>query len=417
MSPLIQHTIDHLFRHESGKMIAVLSRMLGLQQMHLAEDIVQDTLLKAMNTWAYNGIPDKPAAWLYRVAHNRAVDLLRKENAYRLHQPRLEYLLQQESGSHQVEELFDTDQIMDSQLKMMFVCCHPAIPVDSQISLILKTLCGLSNKEIARAFLKDEDTIAKRNYRAREKIRTESISLELPPPSRMKEFLHSVLHSLYLLFNEGYHSTHPEKLIREELCEEAMRLTFLLTKHPATNSSQTYALLALFCFQASRFNARLDDKGNIILLKYQDRKLWYKPLINQGNLFLQQASQEETSVYHLQAAIAWLHATAPDFRQTNWKAIYHLYCALAELQSSDIILLNKAIAASYAIDRSAGLEELQNIKGLHNNHLYHAAYGEIYFDEGRFDEAKKCYEQALARATTAAEQQLLRNKIAGCAQT
>src|SRR5918993_4960215 len=184
MQPNIQQSIDHLFRHESGKMIAVLSKLLGLQQLHLAEDIVQDTLLKAMTTWPYKGIPDNPAAWLHRVARNRAVDLLRKENTFRHLQPNLQYLLQSEySLSATVQQFFEVEEIMDSQLSMMFACCHPSIPVESQMALILKTLCGLNHSEIARAFLKEEDTIAKRIYRAREKIRLENISLQLPPPA------------------------------------------------------------------------------------------------------------------------------------------------------------------------------------------------------------------------------------------
>src|SRR5687767_4167675 len=358
MQPSIHQTIDHLFRHESGKMIAVLSKLLGLQQLYMAEDIVQDTLLKAMTTWPYNGLPDNPTAWLHRVARNKAVDLIRREKTFRHLQPKLQYLLQSEyTLSATVQGLFEVEEIMDSQLRMMFACCHPSIPLESQMALILKTLCGLSTGEIARAFLKEEETIAKRIYRAREKIRTDNISLELPAASKIKERLEAVLHSLYLLFNEGYHSSHPEQLIREELCEEAMRLGYLLTKHPATTGPRTHALLALFCFQASRLNARLDDKGNIILLKYQDRNLWYRPLIRQGNYFLELATQEETSVYHLEAAIAWLHATSPDFERTNWKAIYHLYTILSEYHPSNIIALNKAIAASYAIDRKTALGE------------------------------------------------------------
>jgi RNA polymerase sigma factor (sigma-70 family) len=415
MQPSIHQTIDHLFRHESGKMIAVLSKLLGFQQLHMAEDIVQDTLLKAMTTWSYKGLPDNPAGWLYRVARNKAVDLIRREKTFRHLQPRLQYLLQSEyTLSATVQQLFEVEEIMDSQLRMMFACCHQSIPLESQMALILKTLCGLSTAEIARAFLKEEETVAKRIYRAREKIRSENISLELPASSKITESLEAVLHSLYLLFNEGYHSSHPEQLIREELCEEAMRLAYLLTKHPATNGPRTHALLALFCFQASRLSARLDDKGNIVLMKYQDRSLWYRPLINQGNYFLELATQEETSVYHLEAAIAWLHATSPDFESTNWKAIYHLYTILSKHHPSDVISLNKAIAASYAIDRQTALAELNKITGLDNNHLYYTALGEVHFDEGKFDEARRCFQKALDLATTLQEQQLLLNKLQRC---
>jgi RNA polymerase sigma-70 factor (ECF subfamily) len=392
-------------------MISVLSKLLGFQHLPLAEDIVQDTLLKAMTTWPYNGVPDNPRAWLYRVARNKAVDLIRRQKIFRQIQPELasEYSL-----SATVNQLFESDEMMDSQLCMMFACCHPSISAESQIALVLKTLCGLNNAEIAKAFLKDEEAIAKRIYRAKEKIRSEKIALELPHPSQMSGRLAAVLHSLYLLFNEGYYSSHPEHIIRESLCEEAMRLVYLLTQHPQTRDPRTYALLALFCFQASRLAARLDDKGNILLLKYQDRTRWYQPLITKGLYFLETATGDTTSVYHLEAAIAWLHASAPDFASTNWTAIYHLYGVLSKHQTSDIISLNKAIAASYALNRQIALKELKQIKGLDNHHLYHTALGEIYFDEGRLEDARACYLKAISLASTQAELQLLHNKLAAC---
>jgi RNA polymerase sigma-70 factor (ECF subfamily) len=266
-------------------MIAVLSKLLGLQNLETAQDIAQDTLLQAMHTWSYKGLPDNPTAWLYRVARNKAIDFLRREKAFRGICSQHAYLLQSEYQLNSVHPFFEKEEIEDSQLRMMFACCHPSIPVDSQIALALKTLCGLSVAEIAKAFLKDEETIAKRIYRAKEKIRAENIELELPAPGHLPKRLDAVLHCLYLLFNEGYNSSHPEQLIREELCEEAMRLAYLLTQTSITNLPRTNALLALFCFQASRLRARLDEGGNIILLKHQDRSKWYRPLMKKGFLF------------------------------------------------------------------------------------------------------------------------------------
>ncbi|RYZ53060.1 MAG: sigma-70 family RNA polymerase sigma factor, partial [Chitinophagaceae bacterium] len=326
----VQQTVDHFFRHESGKMIAVLSRLLGLQHLQAAQDITQDTLLQALQTWRMNGLPDQPKAWLYRVAKNKAVDFLRREKTYRRVESEQAYLLRSEFALHNtVTHIFEEEAITDSQLRMIFACCHPSIPVESQIALSLKTLCGLSVAEIARAFLKDEETIAKRIYRAKEKIRTEGIALDLPSPAELPARLDAVLHCLYPLFNEGYNSSHPEQLIREDLCEEAMRLTYLLTQNSLTNKARTNALLALCCFQASRLRARLDEGGNIILLKHQDRSKWYHPLTQKGYFFLEAATQQETSVYHLEAAIAYLHAVAPSFEKTDWKAIYYLYSILA----------------------------------------------------------------------------------------
>src|SRR5258705_11318229 len=248
-------------------MVSVLSRLLGFQNIETAHDIVQDVLLQAMNTWSYNGVPDNPAAWLYRAAKNKAVDFLRREKKFKELTPQYAYLLQSEySLTPTVNNLFLENEMTDSQLRMMFACSHPSIPEESQIALTLKTLCGLSVSEIAKAFLTNEETISKRIYRAKEKIKSEKIELDVPHANELSGRLDSVLKSLYLLFNEGYNSSNADQLIREDLCEEATRLVYLLTRHSVTNISRTNALLALMCFQASRLQARLDDKGNIILL-------------------------------------------------------------------------------------------------------------------------------------------------------
>lgn len=406
--------IDHLFRLESGKMISVLTKLLGLQNLEVAQDIAQDTLLQALYTWSYKGLPDNPTAWLYRVAKNKAVDHLRREKRFQGIRSQHAYLLQSENPLSAVPRFFMQGEIEDSQLRMMFACCHPSIPVDSQIALALKTLCGLSVNEIARAFLKDEETIAKRIYRAKEKIRLENIELELPSPRHLSKRLDAVLHCLYLLFNEGYNSSHPDQLIREDLCEEALRLAYLLTQTSITNLPRSNALVALFCFQASRLQARLDEGGNIILLKHQDRSKWDKPLIQKGFYFLEQATQNETSAYHLEAAIAYLHAVAPSFEATDWKAIYYLYQILATERPTAFISLNKAIAASYAVGKETALEELQQIKGLEKYYLYHTAIGEIYFELHRKNEARHYYQKALTLTRSLVEQQLLQEKIKSC---
>jgi RNA polymerase sigma-70 factor (ECF subfamily) len=414
MQTSVNQLVDHLFRHESGKMIAVLSKLLGLRDLQTAQDITQDTLLQALRTWSYKGLPDNPAAWLYRVARNKAVDHLRREKTFRGVRSQHAYLLQSEYTLNATVHFFEAGEIEDSQLRMMFAVCHPSIPVDSQIALALKTLCGLSVGEIARAFLKDEETIAKRIYRAKEKIKAESIELELPSPSQLPKRLDAVLHCLYLLFSEGYNSSHAMQLIREELCEEAIRLAYLLTKTALTNLPRTKALLALFCFQASRLQARLDEGGNIILLKHQDRTKWYRPLILKGFSFLEAATQKETSFYHLEAAIAYFHAVAPSFEATNWKAIYYLYQILADNHPTSFIALNKAIAASYAVSKESALAELQQIKGLENYYLYYTAIGEIYSDLHRLKDAQHYYEKALSLTRSVAEQLLLQDKIKAC---
>ncbi|MGN6291702.1 MAG: RNA polymerase sigma factor [Chitinophagaceae bacterium] len=412
----VKQLVDHLFRHESGKMISVLSRLLGLQNLDAAEDIVQDTLLQAMSSWTYGALPDNPQAWLHRVARNKAIDLLRRKKKFREISPDYARLVESEwTLAPTLHQLFMEEEIRDSQLRMIFAACHPSIPEESQIAFTLKTLCGLSVAEIAPAFLCAEETIAKRIYRAKEKIRTEKIELQAPQGEELAARLDVVLKSLYLLFNEGYNSSQPDLLIREDLCDEAMRLCHLLTQHPLTRLPRSYALLSLFCFQSSRLKARLDDNGHIIILKYQDRNKWDRSLIRQGFDQLEFAAEPfEISTYHLEAGIASIHAAAPSFEQTDWRSIHHLYEMLYQLQPNPIIALNKAIASAYAIGRQHALQELQKITGLENHYLYFASLGEIYFDMKDLEKAKENFRKAINLTSSLPEKQLLEEKMGRC---
>lgn len=416
LSGNIQELTDHLFRQESGKMIAVLSRLLGLQNLETAQDIVQDTLLQAMNTWSYNNIPDNPAGWLHRVAKNKAIDHIRREKRFRDITPQYAYLLESEwTLSSTVQQLFLENEISDSQLRMIFACCHPSIQPDSQVALTLKTLCGLSTGEISRAFLTTEDTIGKRIYRAKEKIKTETIQLDVPAGNELPARLDTVLKTLYLLFNEGYNSSHPELLIREDLCYEAIRLCRLLTTQAATALPRAKALLSLMCFQSSRLGARLDDKGNIILLKYQDRGKWYRPLIQKGFDYLDAATEPfEVSVYQLEAAIASLHAASPSFEATDWKRIHYLYELLYQLQPNPVVAMNKAIAAAYAGSKEEAFIEMLQIKGLEGHHLYYASLGEISLDLEQKNQAREYFEKAYQLTNSTTEKQLMLKKIGSC---
>jgi RNA polymerase sigma-70 factor (ECF subfamily) len=397
-------------------MVAVLSRLLGLQHLEVAQDLVQDSLVQAMTTWPYSGMPDNPAGWLHRVARNKAIDYLRREKRLAHVLPQYARLLQSEyTLASTLNHLFLESEIRDSVLRLLFACCHPSIRPEAQMALALKTVCGLSTGEIAKAFLTGEETITKRIYRAREKIRTEKIELDLPPLADMQSRLEAVWHCLYLLFNEGYNSSHPDQLIRAELCEEAMRLTYLLSQQKISNTPRTYALLSLFCFQASRFEARIGNDASIVLLRHQDRSKWYRPLIEKGFAYLEAAAEPfEVSSYHLEAAIASLHAAAPSFAQTDWPGIYHLYKALYAIHPGPVVAFNKAIASAYAVSREAALPQLLAIKGLEENHLYHTAIGEMYFELAQKDQAKEWYEQALRLTASRQEQQLLRDKIRQC---
>lgn len=408
--PNVQHLIGHLFRHESGRMAAVLTRFLGTENFEVAEDLVQDTLLKAMEVWRFRGVPGNPSAWLYKVARNRAIDWIR-------HQQRHPNVLSEYQKHIELipADVFAEEEIQDSLLRMMFACCHPAIPPESQIALTLKTLGGLSVLEIAHAFLTSEETIAKRIYRAKEKIKQDHIKLDPPSLFELPKRLDSVLHVLYLLFNEGYHSTHSDTLIREDLCAEAMRLAYLLVQHRATSLPKVNALLGLMCLQSSRFAARTGSLGEIILLQDQDRTCWHPPLIRQGLAFLESSSKGNVlSEYHIEASIASVHALAQRFEDTRWDELVRLYQTLYELKPGPMVELNKAIAIGYAQSPEAGIAALEEINELHNHYLYLSALANFYLLQGEVIEAKKYFERALQHTTSIQEAELIKRNLLKC---
>jgi RNA polymerase sigma factor (sigma-70 family) len=405
--------VAHLFRHEAGKMAAVLTRLLGFQSLDTAEDIVQDTLLRAMSVWRIKGIPENPSAWLYTVAKRKAIDVIRQQKIHEQHHSRINLALKSEwTLGSTVKNLFLENEIEDSQLRMIFACCHPAIPYESQIALTLKTLCGLSIAEIANCFLTSEETITKRLYRAREKIRLENISLDSPIPAHLPGRLDAVLDSVYLLFNEGYNSSHPDKLIRHDLCEEAMRLCLLLVNHPVTNIPKAKALLALMCFQASRSDARTGADGSIVLLKDQDRSRWFQPLIERGKYYLETAAEGDAfSEYHIEAAIAGCHAHASSFAETDWNQIVKLYSYLMNIKPGPIVQLNRAIAIGYATSPEEGLRALLEIRNLEHHYLYYSALGDFYAELADNVNATSNYEKALGLTHSNLEKNLLQAKL------
>ena len=409
----VNQLVGHLFRHEAGKMAAVLTRLLGFQSLDIAEDIVQDTLVKAMTTWKFKGIPENPSAWLYTVAKRKAIDAIRKQHLHAQHRREIANALKSEwTLSPTVSSFFLDNEIEDSQLRMIFACCHPSISYESQIALTLKTLCGLSIAEIANSFLTNEETIVKRLYRAREKIREEKINLEAPIPTSMPGRMDAVLDTLYLLFNEGYNSSHPDQLIRHDLCEEAMRLCHLIINNPLTTAPKAKALLALMCFQASREEARLAKDGSIILLQDQDRAKWSKPLIEKGKLYLEESAEgQEFTEYHIEAAIAGCHSAARTFKLTNWKSIIELYSFLLRIKPGPIIELNRAIAIGYGESPLAGLRTLLDIKGLESHYLYYAAIGDFHAELGDEKNASLNYQTAMTLTTSNTEKKLLQSKL------
>ena len=408
----IDTTIGHLFRHEAGKMAAVLTRFLGVDQIDTAQDLVQDTLLKAMETWRFRGMPDNPTAWLYKVAKNKAIDWVREQQRKSKLSKENESLI---LNATFVEELFHEDEIQDSVLRMMFACCHPSIQTESQIALTLKTLGGLSVAEIAYAFLTTEDTIAKRIYRAKEKIKQDNIKLDPPGLYETPARLDSVLHVLYLLFNEGYHSSHGDTVIREDLCAEAMRLTYLLVQHKSISLPKVKALMALMCLQSSRFASRKGDLGQIILLEDQDRKKWDQSLIKKGLNFLEQSSTGDLlTEYHVEASIASVHALAERFEDTRWEALVKLYEILNELKPGPMTSLNHAIAIGYASSPQQGIIELEKIDTLKDHYLYLCALGNFYLLSENKSLARLHFENALQKTTSVHEMDLLKRNIERC---
>jgi len=400
----VDQLVGHLFRHESGRMAAVLTKLLGPGQIDEVEDIVQDTLLKALEVWKYKGTPSNPTAWLFTVARRKAFDRLRAASAH----ARLASQYLEENATWDTPE----NEIQDAVLRFMFAACHPSIAPESQIAFTLKTLGGLSVHEIASAFMTTPDSIAKRIYRAKEKIRMDHIELDAPPADELPKRIEQVMNVLYLLFNEGYYSSNPDLFIREDLCAEAMRLTHLLLQQPSTNVPSAKALLALMCFQAARFPARANDHNQLVLLEHQDRTKWNQELNQRGLALLEAASTGDwLTEYHVEAAIASVHAVAPSFGDTNWKVLVQLYDALYEIKPTPFAALNRAIAVGYAQNPSAGIEALKAIDGLDGNRYYHAALGEFYTRSGLQVDARIQFSMALQANPSAMERELLDSKL------
>ena len=413
MKPDPHELVDHLFRSEAGKMTAVLTRLFGFRQYEIAQDIVHDTIYLALKEWSFNRIPENPTAWLYKVAKNKAIDYLRRENRRAEITSELKPLLQSEyTFEPSVHHIFSENEITDSQLRMMFAACHPSIPEEAQIALVLKTLCGFSVEEIARAFFAGKDTIEKRLYRAKDKIRQNNIELTVPLKQELSGRLRTVLHCIYLLFNEGYNSSTTDSVIRNDLCYEAMRLCILLAEQEETNFPEVRALLALMCYNASRFDARIDNNGFIVLLKDQDRSKWNKELIERGHYYLNRSSEGDyISSYHIEAAISSLHCQAESFEQTDWERILQLYDALVQRNASPVVQLNRALALGQAKSKEEAIAEILKITTLQDHYLYNAALGDLYLETGDKKKANIYFHAAETRTENVQEKELLKKKM------
>lgn len=412
----VQESLDHLFRHRSGQMVSVLSRIFGFEKLDMIEDAVQDAMVAAMKKWPFTGYPDNPSAWLIEAAKNKLYDRLRAK-----------------SSSHETLDDIDipnidhdpapfySSEISEDQLRMIFACCHPAIAPDSRVALTLKVVSGFSVSEIARAFLAKEDSVAKMLTRAKQKLREKQVELEMPAPAEIPARLETVAKVLYLMFNEGYAASEGAKLLRKDLCFEAIRLCEFLAKHPVTGSPKMNALAALFLFQAARFPARSDHAGELMLLADQDRTLWDGTMIARGFSFLvRSASGVELSAYHLEAEIASIHIAAKTFEATDWQRILECYEALQQIQFSPVVELNRIVALGTLKGAQTAIAELNKLKKTHkleNYNLFYTTMGYFLAEAGERAKAAAAYRIAIGFTANETIRRFLQKRLESLSAT
>lgn len=399
--------IQQLFKTEYRKIISVLCKLFGIVHIEIAEDITNDTFLLASETWGLKGIPENPTAWLYTVAKNKTKDYLKRHKTFS--DKIVVDFKRNQNQSEEIELDLSAKNITDSQLQMIFTICNPLIPAEAQIGLALRILCGFGIDEIAEAFLTNKETINKRLFRAKEKLRTENIKIELPSKNDINARLETVLTTLYLLFNEGYHSTTQKTHLRKELCLEAMRLNYFLIENETTNKPIVNALMALMCFHSSRFEARTHQTGEPILYDQQDKNLWNEELIAKGNFYLiQSAKGNVLSKYHLEANIAYWHSSKIEHPR-KWENILQAYNHLLLIEYSPITALNRTYALAQVKGKQIAIKEAEKLE-LKENHYYFSLLGHLYTE---IDNAKAIsyFEIAILKAKTENDKALLNKKI------
>jgi RNA polymerase sigma-70 factor (ECF subfamily) len=407
-----KEVVEHFFRHEYGKVVSLLTSHFGTSYLNTIEDAVQEALLSAMRAWSLQGAPLNPSAWIFKAARNKIIDEARKQQVFNAKQEdigrylkELEYL---QSGYVSIEL-----ELKDSLLKMIFACCDLSLSTENHIILILKILCGFSNAEIASALLKKEAAVAKAYTRARNKLREINIKPEVPAGENLEKQLPTVLHILYLIFNEGYKASGGEILIKKDLCLEAVRLLSLLPEIPGCDKPEVHALLALMYLHSARFSARTGSNGELITLKGQDRSKWDKALIKKGmDELLSSAVGDKLSAYHVEAAISECHCLARDYGSTDWKEILQLYDLLSRLKPSPVVLLNRIVALAEVKGAREALTEMKELQNpLKDYYLYYAIKGDLLRWLGEDDDAKEMYRKALKLSGNKAEKAFLKKKI------
>ncbi len=408
--------VEHFFRHEAGRLVSVLTRFFGWRHFELVEDMMQATLVDALQSWKVRGVPENPSGWVHRIARNKIIDALRRHKIGQAVAER--WAAAHPAQDQAIDLLFLDSEIEDSQLRMMFTCCHPHLARENQLALTLKTLCGFGNSEIARALLTSEDAIKKRLQRATRDLADQGITLDIPGAEDFAQRLDSVHQVLYLLFNEGYSASSGDAAIRADLCEEAARLCHLLCVDARFNTPATRALMALMLFHAARLESRLDSHGFVVLIDEQDRSRWDQRLIQRAQEFLDDSAEgTAVSSFHLEAGIAYHHCKAQSYEQTDWIAILRLYDALLLLQRSPVWLLNRAIVLAQIEGPEAGLRALHDVArdpALHHYHLLDAAFGELHRRAGNITAARKHFEAARHKTNSPFDHEIINRRLHQC---
>lgn len=410
---------DHLFRNEAGRMVAALTRVFGLHNLELAEDVVQDAFCRALEVWKQRGMPENPSAWLMRTARNRAIDVLRRERTARTFAPEYGRLLETEwTLANAVQEIFETTDIRDDRLRMMFSCCQNTLPETAQVMLVLALVGGFGVREIAAAFVSSHAAVEKRLTRAKHALKESGPLFDIADRADFEHRLPAVQRALYLIFSEGYHGASSRAAVRTDLCHEAIRLTSLLASHPLVDTPSTYALLALMYLDAARLPARLDPSGNLTSLFDQDRSRWNRSMIDEGIEWLERsATGPAMTRYHVEAAIAAVHARAASVEQTDWSAIVALYTSLMRIAPSPIVALNRAVAIAQRDGAEAGLVAIEAIAGrekLDEYPFYHAARAELELRRGNDAAAREHFGAAIAVARNPEERRFYEKRLGRC---
>jgi RNA polymerase sigma-70 factor (ECF subfamily) len=409
MPPDAAGAVEAVYRSDWGRIVATLIGLVG--DFDLAEECAQEAFTAAINQWSESGVPELPRAWIIKTAHHKAIDRIRRRS---LHAQKVESYAKSGFVRELEEPDYDSAEIPDDRLRLMFTCCHPALAHESQVALTLRTLCGLETDEIARAFLLPVPTMAQRLVRAKRKIRDARIPYVVPEINELKERVEAVLTVIYLIFNEGYAATREGPLIRADLCAEAIRLARLVrTLMSPTVPAEVSALLALMLLHDARKDARLDERGDIVTLEEQDRSRWHRQQIEEAVPLVEEAFRNGPGPFALQAGIAALHCEAPRFEDTDWAQILRLYNELERLEPSPVVSLNRAVAVAMVESPQAGLAIIDALSDgdLHRYHLLHAARADLLRRIGAFANAAKSYEQALALVTNDSERRYLERRL------